>query len=142
MMRWRLASNIALVAIIITLQACNVQAKHGAATPDLVVEEYILALETRDDGLMTKLQPQNSASKATAPTIYRLGGHQFQDLQFKYTKTKPTLRVAKITAVYLDRNNIRHKFEDTISIIYQSTESWKLYRGRWYLSLNNSDLNR
>jgi hypothetical protein len=137
MMRWRLASNIALVAIIITLQACNVQAKHGAATPDLVVEQYILALETRDYGLMTKLQPQNSASKATAPTIYRLGGHQFQDLQFNYIQTKPTLRVAKITAVYLDRNNTRHKFEDTISIIYQGTESWKLYRGRWYLSLNH-----
>ncbi len=137
MMRWRLASNIALVATIITLQACNVQLKHGAATPDLVVEQYILALETRDYALMTKLQPQNSVSKATAPTISRLGGHQFQDLQFTYTKTKPTLRVAKITAVYLDRKNNRHKFEDTISIIYQGTESWKLYRGRWYLSLSS-----
>jgi hypothetical protein len=137
MMRWRLASNIALVVIIITLQACNVQAKHGAATPDLVVEQYILALETKDYALMTKLQPQDSVGKATAATLSRLGGHQFQERQVTYIKTKPTLRVAKITAAYLDRNNTRHKFEDTISIIYQGTESWKLYRGRWYLSLNH-----
>ena len=138
MMRWRLASNIAVVAIIIiAIQACNVQEKYGAATPDRVVDRYVFALETRDFGLMMKLQPPNTVGTAAKSTIYRLGGHQLQERQVKYIKTKPTLWLAKITAAYFDRDRTRHKFEETISIVYEGNESWKLYSGRWYLSLSS-----
>lgn len=133
--RYRFASNIVLIAIVIALQACNADRKLGAATPDRVVEQYLLALETKDEKLMAKLQPEDDVSKDTAETIARLGGHKLQDLQIKYTKANPALWHAKITATYLDRNNIRQTFVDTIAIIYDGKESWKLYSGRWFLAL-------
>jgi hypothetical protein len=131
--RRRFTANVVLIATIVVLQACNAHQKLGAATPDRVVEQYLLALETKDEKLMAKLQPEDNVNKSTAGIIARLGGHKLQDPQIQYTKTKPTLWQAKITATYLDRNNIRQKFVDTIAIGYEGKESWKLYSGRWYL---------
>ncbi len=131
--RYRLTANIVLIAIVIALQACNAHQKLGAATPDRVVEQYLLALETKDAELMTKLQPENAVNKSTAAIIARLGGHKLQERQVKYIKTKPTLWLAKITGTYLDRSNSRQKFVDTVAIVYEGKESWKLYSGRWYL---------
>lgn len=139
-MRCRLALNIALVATIVSLQACNVHNKLGAATPDRAIERYLLALETKDESLMARLVPPNyTATKEIAAKIDRLGGHKLQERRVTYTKTKPTLWSAKIDGVYVDRHGIRKKFEDTISTIYQGTESWKLYRGRWYLLLGKDN---
>jgi hypothetical protein len=142
MMRWRLASNIVLVVVMIALQACNVQEKHGAATPDRVVDRYLLALETKDFGQMEMLQSPDTVGTAAKLRIYRLGGHKLQQRQVKYIKTKPTLWLAKITATYVDRDNLRQKFEDTVAIAYEGKESWKLYSGRWYLLVekDNTDL--
>ncbi len=126
--------------MVISLQACNTREKLGAATPDLVVERYLLALETKDLQLMTKLQNEHAVGKATAATIARLGGHKFQQRRVEYLKRTPNLWLAKIAAVYVDRNNQPQNFVDTVPIIYQSEDSWKLYRGRWYLSLSSADL--
>jgi hypothetical protein len=133
MMRWQSPSNLMIGVTIIALQACHAQDKLGAATPDRVVDGYLLALETKDERMMAKLQPQNAVNKSTAAIIARMGGHKLQDIQVKYIKTKPTLWQAKITANYLDRNKIRQEFVDTIAIVYEGNESWKLYSGRWYL---------
>jgi hypothetical protein len=131
--RCRLAANIVLIALIIALQACSANQKLGAATPDRVVDRYLLALETKDVELLAKLQPQDAINKSTPGIIARLGGHKLQELQVKYIKTKPTLWQAKITGTYLDRSNSRQKFVDTVAIVYEGNESWKLYSGRWYL---------
>jgi hypothetical protein len=133
--RYRFTTNIVLIATIIALQACNTDRKLGAATPDRVVEQYLLALEQKDAELMTKLQPENDVSKDTAFTIERLGGKKLQNRQIRYFKAHPTLWHAKITGTYLDRNNIQQKFEDNIAIVYRNKESWKLYSGRWFLEL-------
>ncbi len=135
-MRWRLVFNIILVAIVVSLQACNAHEKLGAATPDRVVEQYLLALETKDPQLMLRLMPENSASSEISAKISRFGGHKIEERQLTYTKTKPTLWLAKVAGVYHDRDNIRKKFADKISIGYQGTASFKLYRGRWYLLLD------
>ena len=139
--RYRFTVNIVLLVTIIALQACNAQEKLGAATPDRVVERYLLALETKNEDLMAKLQPQDSVNKSTAAIIARLGGHKLQDRQIEYIKTKPTLWQAKITGTYLDRNNNRQKFEDNIAIVYEGEESWKLYSGRWFLVLGKDKSN-
>jgi hypothetical protein len=139
--RHRFAANIVLIATIIALQACSTQEKLGAATPDRVVERYLLALETKDEQMMAKLQPEAAANKMTAAIIERLGGHKLQNPRITYIKTKPTLWQAKITGTYLDRNNIQQKFEDNIAIVYEGEESWKLYSGRWFLVLGKDKIN-
>jgi hypothetical protein len=141
MMRWRWTSIIVLVAIVVSLQACHVNHKLGAATPDRVIEQYLLALEAKDEQLIRQLVPENYiATQEIQAKISQFGGYKIQEHQFIYTKTKPTLWGAKVTGFYLDRNGNRQKFEDTISIIYQGKESWKLYQGRWYLLLGKSQV--
>jgi hypothetical protein len=135
MMRCRLASKIVLMATIFALQACSAQHKLGAATPDRVVERYLAALATKDEESLAKLQPEATLNTSTADRITRLGGYKFQDVQIRYLKTKPTLWHVKITGTYLDRQNVRQKFEDNIALVYQGNESWKLYSGRWFLAL-------
>ena len=125
----------------VSLQACHVNNKLGAATPDQVIEKYLLALENKDEQLIERLVPEDrSATREIAAKIVSLGGYKIQEPKFVYTKNTPTLWRAKVTGFYLDRNGNRQKFEDTISIIYQGKESWKLYQGRWYLLLGKSQV--
>jgi hypothetical protein len=135
MMRCHFASKTVLMATIVALQACSAHHKFGAATPDRVVERYLLALETKDADSLAKLQPEDTVDRESARIMERLGGHKLQDVRVKYIKTKPTLWQANIVATYLDRHNNRQKFEDKIAIVYEGNESWKLYSGRWFLVL-------
>jgi hypothetical protein len=141
-MRWRLAVKITLVAaIVILLPACRVKPKPGAATPDRVIEQYLLALAAKDERSIEKLVPENYVATTEIQTkIRQFGGHKIQGHQFIYTKTKPTLWGVKITGFYFDRNGRQSKFEDKITIIYQDRDSWKLYQGRWYLLLGKSQI--
>ena len=141
MIRWRLALRTTLVATVISLQACHANQKLGAATPDRLMEQYLLALAAKDEKLIRQLVPENYiATQEIQAKISQFGGHKIQQPQFTYIKTKPTLWEAKVNGFYLDRNGIRRKFEDTISIIYQGKESWKLYQGRWYLLLGKDKM--
>jgi hypothetical protein len=135
MISWRLPSHLIIGVAIIALQACHNQNKLGAATPERVVESYLLALEAKDERSIAKLQTEDTVNEETTAIITRLGGRKLQDIRVKYIKTTPTLWHVKIVGNYLDRNNIPQKFEDNIAIVYQSKESWKLYSGRWFLEL-------
>ena len=133
---WR-SSLAVMIAIIFSLQACSVN-KQGAATPDQVVEQYLLALENKDDNLMLRLVPEQSRlDRAIESKILRIGGHKIQDRQINYTKSKPTFWIAKIHGTFVDRAGMKRKFDDSIAIEYQSKGQVKLYGGRWYLSLGN-----
>ena len=126
-----------MIAIVFSLQACSVN-KHGATTPDRVVEQYLMALENKDDNLMLRLVPEQSRlDRAIESKILRIGGHKIQDRQISYIKSKPTFWNAKIHGFFVDRAGIKRKFDDSISIEYQSKGQVKLYGGRWYLSLGN-----
>jgi hypothetical protein len=126
---------IVILAIVFLFQACNVN-KYGAATPDRVVEQYLLALEDRDENLMRRLAPEypDISSKVKAK-IVKIGGHKIQDRQIIYTKPKQILWKAKIQGFYLDRLGKPQKFNDSIVLEYQSKGELKLYAGRWYLLL-------
>jgi hypothetical protein len=127
---------IKTLAIVFSLQACNAN-KPGAATPDRVIEQYLLALERKDENLMLQLVPENSAvSKAVKAKIGKFGGHKIQDRQIIYTKPTSILWEAKIRGFYLDRDGRPRKFDDSIEIGYQSKGQLKLYAGRWYLLLD------
>jgi hypothetical protein len=105
------------------------------------MEQYLLALAAKDEKLIRQLVPENYvATQEIQAKISQFGGHKIQQSQFTYIKTKPTLWEAKVNGSYLDRNGIRRKFEDTILIIYQGKESWKLYQGRWYLLLGKGKI--
>ena len=128
---------VTMIVIIFSLQACSVN-KHGATTPNQVVEQYLLALEAKDDNLMLRLVPEQSRlNQVIESKILRIGGHKIQDRQISYTKSKPTFWNAKIQGSFVDRAGIKRKFDDSIAIEYQSKGQVKLYGGRWYLSLGN-----
>jgi hypothetical protein len=129
---------IVFVAIVFSLQSCGAHNKHGAATPDRVVEQYLLALEDRDDTSILRLMPEKSfATEAIKTKIVRLGGYKIQDRLIRYTKPKPTRWNANIQGLYVDRSGIKRKFEDSIVLEYQSKGELKLYAGHWYLLLED-----
>jgi hypothetical protein len=126
--------SIFLVIILCLLQSCSGMNKHGAATPDRVIEQYLLALEDRDQSSVIRLFPENSSVETQVQAkITKFGGYKIQDRQIKYTKSKPTRWNVRVQGFYLDRLNSRHKFDETIAIEYQSKGQVKLYGGRWYL---------
>jgi hypothetical protein len=132
---WRSIFIIFTISIVFSLQSCNVN-KHGAATPDRVIEQYLTALENRDENLMLRLAPENqTVTKEVKSKIDRIGGHKIQDSQISYTKSKPSLWNARIHGFFVDRFGKRQDFDDSIAIEYQSKGQVKLYGGRWYLLL-------
>ena len=136
--RQRSISIIFVLVAIFCLQACKVEEKHGAATPNRVIEEYLLALENRDDALLRKLAPpQAIVSSEIKAKISKIGGHKIKNPQISYIKSKPTLWVAKIRGFYLDRAGKRNNFDESIEIEYQSKGQVKLYGGSWYLLLKD-----
>jgi hypothetical protein len=133
---WRSISLLVMFAIVFYLQGCKVDNKHGAATPDRVVEQYLLALEDRDNNLMMGLAPENGVvRKKIEARMNKLGGHKIKDRQIIYVKPKPSLWKAKIQGFFIDRFGNRQKFDDSIAIEYQSKGQLKMYGGRWYLLL-------
>jgi hypothetical protein len=124
------------MAIVFSLQSCGVHNKHGAATPDRVVEQYLLALKERDLTAIGRLMPEKSlATERIKAKIERFGGYTIQNRQTTYTKPKPTLWNATIRGSYRDRFGIERQFSDSIFLTYQSKGELKLYAGHWYLLL-------
>ena len=135
---WRSLKSIVLIAIVFSLQSCEAQNKHGAATPERIVEQYLSALESRNETSILRLMPEESlAEKEIKAKIDRFGGHKIQNRQINYTKPTPTLWNAKMEGFYIDSTGIRKKFDDSIAIEYQNKGQVKLYRGRWYLLLGD-----
>jgi len=133
---WRSILAIVLIASVFSLQSCGSNNKHGAVTPERIVEQYLLALEDRNETSILRLMPEKSlANREIKAKIVKFGGHKIQDLQIKYTKSKPTLWTAKVEGFYMNPTGIRRKFDDSIAIEYQNKGQVKLYRGRWYLLL-------
>jgi hypothetical protein len=126
---------IALIVIICLLQSCHVH-KRGAATPDRIVEQYLLALENKDEKLLLQLAPEDAVfTKEIETKVSRIGGYKIQDIKIHYFKSTPMLWSAKIQGGYIDRQGKNRNFEDSIVIQYQSKGELKLYAGRWYILL-------
>ena len=133
---WRSILVIILVTIVCSLQSCGVHNKHGAATPDRVVEQYLTALESRNQTSIQRLMPENyMAIDRLQAKIDRLGGYKIEQRQIKYIKVKPSFWNAKLQGFYVDRFGVKRKFEDSIVLEYQSKGELKLYAGHWYLLL-------
>lgn len=121
---------------IFLLSACTAD-KNGAGSPDRVVEQYLLALEHKDESLMLQLLPGNLSVESKAKTkIAKFGGYKIQDRQIVYNKPKPVLWNAEIRGFYVDQSGTRHQFNDSIRIGYENKGQVKLYGGRWYLVLD------
>jgi hypothetical protein len=132
---WR--SILVVILIALSLQSCGVHNKHGAGTPDRVVELYLTALEARNEASILQLMPEKSVATAFIKAkVVRFGGYKIEDRQINYTKPKPSLWNAKLQGLYIDRFGIKRKFEDSIVLEYQSKGELKLYAGRWYLLLD------
>jgi hypothetical protein len=132
-----IGSRLLLIAtVMFWIQACAVD-KRGAGTPDRVVEQYLHALETKNEHSMLELVPENANfTRAIESKIGKIGGRKIQDRQITYAKPKPTLWEAKINGVTVDRNGNKQKIEDSIVLEYQNKGDLKLYAGRWYLVLD------
>jgi hypothetical protein len=134
----RSISIILVLAIVFCLQGCKVSDKRGAATPDRIVEQYLLALENRNENLMQQLVLEDvNTTKDIRAKIIRFGGHKIQERQINYIKHKPILWNAEIKGFYLNAADNRKEFDDSIELEYQSKGQVKLYGGRWYLLLGN-----
>jgi hypothetical protein len=126
-------------AIVLTIQSCTVN-QRGAPTPDRVVEQYLSALETKNENLMRNLVPENSNfTREIKAKIGKFGGRKIQDRQIAYTKPKSSLWNANIKGFYLDRNGIKQNFEDSIVLEYQNKGDLKSYAGNWYLLLGSRE---
>jgi hypothetical protein len=129
------SKSILVITVVFLMQACTAD-KNGAGTPDRVVEQYLLALEDRDQSLMLRLAPEHAVvAGAVKARIMKQGGHKIQNRQISYIKSTSSLWSAKIRGFYVDRSGIRRNFDDSISIEYQGRGQVKLYGGRWYLLL-------
>jgi hypothetical protein len=129
-----------MLSIGFLLQSCEAPNKNGAATPDRIVEQYLTALEAKNESLMRRsiLPERQVKTKEIEAKLTKFGGYKIQDRQIEYIKSKPILWTANIRGAYLDRDGIKKKFDDSIEIEYQSKGQVKLYGGRWYLLLGNS----
>ncbi|WP_295617769.1 hypothetical protein [Chamaesiphon sp. GL140_3_metabinner_50] len=137
---WRSILIIVALAMGFLLQSCGTHhQKYGAATPDRVIEQYLISLENRNETSMLRLIPEHTPAERqlVRAKIAKIGGHQVKNRQVKYTKSKPTFWNAKISGNYIDRAGIKRRFDDSIAIEYQSKGELKLYAGRWYLVLGN-----
>ncbi len=131
---WRSIITIPIVILLLSLQSCGAANKNGAATPEKIVDRYLSAIEDRNEDEIRRLMPATSiAAPEIATKIAKFGGHKIRDRQVEYLKSKPTLWNAKLRGSYIDRAGVKYKFDDSISIEYQSKGQVKLYGGRWYL---------
>jgi hypothetical protein len=125
-----------IIAILVSVQSCEAQNKRGAATPDRLVEQYSIGLETKNENLILQLTPENTDLTSQIKTkIRKIGGRKIQDRQVIYTKPTPFLWNASIRGIYLDLDGTKQQFADSIVLKYQSKGELKLYAGRWYLFL-------
>ena len=131
---WRSIVIISIVILLVSLQSCGAANKHGAATPEKIVDRYLSALENRNEDAIHRLMPEAAlVAPEIAAKIAKFGGHKIRDRQVEYLKSKPILWNAKLRGSYIDRAGVKYKFDDSIAIEYQSKGQVKLYGGRWYL---------
>jgi hypothetical protein len=134
--RWRSILTIGFGCTVLSLSSCTAN-KRGAPTPENVVEQYLLALETKNENSMLQLADEDATpTKAISAKILKIGGYKIQNRQILYDKFTPNLWNAKIKGDYVDRQGIAKKVEDSISVQYQSKGEPKSYAGRWYLILD------
>lgn len=124
------------VALPISLQGCAIKNNYGADTPEQVIEQYLLALENKNEGLMRQLIPSEySADQAVKDKIAQLGGHKIKEHKVVYTKPKPVFLRADVQGFYTSGNGVDKRFEDTLTIAYKGGSLLQFNRGRWYLLL-------
>jgi hypothetical protein len=129
------------IALPILLEGCSFKNSYGADTPDRVVEQYLLALEKKDEGLMLKLIPRKySAEQAVEDKIAQLGGHKIQEYKVFYAKPKPVFWRANVQAFYIDDGGLRKTIDDTLTIVYEGGSILDLNKGRWYLLMGKNDV--
>lgn len=127
-----------IMIVILLLQSCNAD-KNGTSTPDQLVEQYLSALENKNEKLLLGIVPEHSVlTREIKAKIAKTGGHKIQNRQIIYDKSTPILWNAQIKGVYIDRQNTSKKFEDIITIQYQNKGHLKSYAGRWYLLMKNT----
>jgi hypothetical protein len=124
--------------MVLLLQSCNVE-KNGTSTPDQLVEQYLSALENKDEKLMLGIMPEHSVlTREIRAKIAKVGGYKIKSRQIIYNKSTSVLWNAQIKGVYIDHQNISKKLEDIITIQYQNKGNLKAYAGRWYLLTKNT----
>jgi hypothetical protein len=129
--------QLGLVVTSILLSSACTADKNGAGSPDRVVDQYLLALENKDESLLVQLLPHGSSIAGKIKVkIDKFGGYKIQDRQIVYNKPKPVLWNAEIRGFYVDRAGMRQQFNDSIAIGYENKGQVKLYGGRWYLLLD------
>jgi hypothetical protein len=128
------------IALPVLLEGCSFKNSYGADTPDGVVEQYLLALEKKDEELMLKLIPRRySAEQAVEDKITQLGGHKIQEYKVVYAKPKPVFLQANVQAFYA-HNGVSKKIEDTLTIVYEGGSILDLSKGRWYLLMGKGNV--
>lgn len=133
---WRFIVTIGIGCVMLSLLSSCSANKRGAATPEKVVEQYLIGLENKNERLLLQLLEENSTQSITiAAKINKIGGYKIQNKRDEYNKFTPNLWKAKITGNYVDRQGLIKKLEDAISIQYQINGQPKSYAGRWYLKL-------
>lgn len=104
-------------------------------TREEVVQAYVKALESKNATSMQNVILKTSTTEQLAKQkLQNIGGHQFSDIQVCYNEIKPQLTIVTITGNYVESGQKR-SFSERVSLIYERGPFWKLYQGRWYLSL-------
>jgi hypothetical protein len=133
---WRSILVPTSIVFFYFLQSCESPNKQGAVTPERVVEQYLLALETKNEKLILQLSPEHSMlTPEIKAKILKFGGYKVRKVTISYDKSSTILWNAKIVGFYIDRQKNNQPFADTIVIQYQKKGEIKAYAGRWYLLL-------
>lgn len=129
---------LSVIAIILlgTLFALFFLPQQGERTREEIVQAYLQALESRNETTIQKVALKTPATEELIKQkLQELGGHQFSDLQTCYSEIKPQLTIATITGSYVESSQKR-SFSERVSLVYERGPFWKLYQGRWYISLS------
>jgi hypothetical protein len=129
------------VTLSISLQGCNYLSPNGGNNPDQVIDQYLLALENKDEDSILKLIPREySAKQAVEDKIAEFGGNKIQERQIIYNKTKPVFLIANVQGFYINSDGVRKKFEDTLIISYRGGSLLELNKARWFLQLGKGNV--
>ncbi len=131
---------IALLTLILAVLIASSFVPHkGTSERFELIENYLQALENKDERSMRRLvHPNFEARAAVQGKIEQLGGNEIALQEVCYSLLKPFITVASLRGSYVDENLQTQQIQERLFLKYEPGPFYIGYKGRWYLSLGQS----
>ena len=128
--------GILSVTLLGTLFVSFLLLQQDMRTREDAVQAYMEALESKNAmSIQEVILKTPETEEIVKQKLQQLGGYQFSNLKFCYSEIKPQLTIVTITGDYIESSQKR-SFSERVSLIYERGPFWKMYQGRWYVSLS------